>query len=704
MLQYFETLTDLSGNALLGATVTVTNYPSGSAATIYSTNGTANPIANNTVAADISGQVSFYIPDGAYVLTYVYQGTQYKVKSPVQMIDPMAFTAIADTGAANAYVVTDQRLPANLYTGLKVEVLASNTNTGASTLNVNATGAQPFHQPGGSALAAGMVQAAGIVRVEWDGTQWQLIGSQSQPFYAQTQAEINAGVVPSNTSYQPGWAPRYGVIGNGSTDDTAGMKAMLSCSSLAIVPFGLTPLISSGLTISAHCALEFQGGYGNANGALPASYVTMASSMSTGAAITLSSGSVLRGGGVIGSAANTGGGIVIAGNGAQIDRAFVQGTGGDGFRVGTATGTNCNAFRLTKCISIGNSGKGFNIHDGTSSAAANVNAGVLDTCFAQLNGSHGFYVGHAWWVLILCPLSESNTGYGMYYDGTNDTSGVPICRYPTTVGGDANEGNTAGQWFDQSYFGIFINPDGNNIPTTAVGALAGSGNRTVLCARSNLTYGFQINSSDGSYPLNVNDGTASGMTYPLEITKTTGGNNGDGSGFAVNLSGVQAGSFRVQQVAASKYGFVLSAYGTAAVDMLTGNPNVSAIYPSTDNVFACGFSSNRYTTVYATTGTINTSDAESKTQVTVLSDKEQAVAKRLKALVRRYRYKDAVAVKGEKARFHVGIIAQDVAAAFAEEGLDASEYGMFCQDKMPDGSTLSGVRYDELMAFMVAAI
>lgn len=223
MLQYFDTLTDDSGNSLLGATVTVFNYPSGTLAAVYSTNGTANPVAASTVVADITGQISFYVPDGVYSLTYVYKGSTYKVRSPVQLLDPTGFVALQDTGAANAYVITDARLPAQLYTGFKIEFKAANANTGgAATLNINGTGAVALVQPGGSTLSAGMIRTNGLVRAEYDGTSFQLYGAFNQVFYDISAGETAAGATIVNGNYPYGYVDRYGTnLIPGTTDMAA---------------------------------------------------------------------------------------------------------------------------------------------------------------------------------------------------------------------------------------------------------------------------------------------------------------------------------------------------------------------------------------------------------------------------------------------------------------------------------------------------
>ena len=128
-----------------------------------------------------------------------------------------------------------------------------------------------------------------------------------------------------------------------------------------------------------------------------------------------------------------------------------------------------------------------------------------------------------------------------------------------------------------------------------------------------------------------------------------------------------------------------------------------ALAPSADNTLSLGTSGYRWSTVYATTGTINTSDATQKEQIADLTAAELAVARRIKGLFKTFKFKDAVAAKGDGARIHVGVMAQDVQAAFVAEGLDANRYGIFCSDTVDDVTTL-GVRYEELLAFVIAAL
>jgi hypothetical protein len=130
--------------------------------------------------------------------------------------------------------------------------------------------------------------------------------------------------------------------------------------------------------------------------------------------------------------------------------------------------------------------------------------------------------------------------------------------------------------------------------------------------------------------------------------------------------------------------------------------------PFADNAYTLGTSGQRWSEVYAANGTINTSDATEKQQVRELDDAERRTAQRIKGLIRAFKWNEAVELKGDGARIHFGVMAQDVEAAFAAEGLDATKYGLFCRDTWDtlDGNsqTRLGVRYEELLAFVIGSL
>lgn len=143
--------------------------------------------------------------------------------------------------------------------------------------------------------------------------------------------------------------------------------------------------------------------------------------------------------------------------------------------------------------------------------------------------------------------------------------------------------------------------------------------------------------------------------------------------------------------------------------------------PYPNNTMALGSSGYRWTTVYATTGTINTSDANQKQDIADLDEAEKRVALAIKQKIKKFKFKDAVATKGDAARIHVGVIAQEVMAAFTAEGLDAMRYGLMCYDewqaeaeeKDSEGAVIKpakaagnsyGIRYEELLAFIIGAM
>jgi hypothetical protein len=127
-----------------------------------------------------------------------------------------------------------------------------------------------------------------------------------------------------------------------------------------------------------------------------------------------------------------------------------------------------------------------------------------------------------------------------------------------------------------------------------------------------------------------------------------------------------------------------------------------------DNLVDLGKVAARFDDIYATNGTIQTSDQNEKQDIEELTEAETRVAVACKGLLRKFRWKSSVEAKGDEARTHFGIIAQDLQAAFAAEGLDAGDYAMFTSSTWTNDEgeeqTRLGVRYSELLAFIIGGI
>jgi hypothetical protein len=234
-----------------------------------------------------------------------------------------------------------------------------------------------------------------------------------------------------------------------------------------------------------------------------------------------------------------------------------------------------------------------------------------------------------------------------------DASGTPYSKISGVLGNvyiqadDANE--IADSKIDFRVDGIqraIIDASGNLL----VGKTSSNSASVGVEARANGTL-FATKAS--SNPAGFNRTTSDGAIVNFYKDNSTVGSIGNGSSTSIYIAGnTQANSN-------------LAFGGT------------SLIYPTVDNVSDLGASSLRFDDVYATNGTIQTSDANEKQDIAELSDAEQRVAVAAKGLMRKFRWRDAVEAKGDDARTHFGIIAQDLQAAFAAEGLDAGDYAMF---------------------------
>lgn len=107
----------------------------------------------------------------------------------------------------------------------------------------------------------------------------------------------------------------------------------------------------------------------------------------------------------------------------------------------------------------------------------------------------------------------------------------------------------------------------------------------------------------------------------------------------------------------------------------------NASFECTDEM-TLGSASRLWGTVYSTDGTINTSDERKKQEI---KDIDERVFKAwAKVEFKQFLFKSSYEKKGDNARIHIGLIAQQVKAAFESEGLDGFKYGLLCYDEWDD--------------------
>ena len=217
-----------------------------------------------------------------------------------------------------------------------------------------------------------------------------------------------------------------------------------------------------------------------------------------------------------------------------------------------------------------------------------------------------------------------------------------------------------------------------------------------------------------SQPFNKTSGTGFAVAHDGYFSVTRNGtvayfnrNTSDGDIVDFRKDGTSVGSI------GTAGGDLYIGTGDTVLAFLDGGDFIAPWNTSTnayrDNAVDLGTTSGRFDDIYATNGTIQTSDRNEKQDIAELSDAEQRVAVAAKGLLRKFRWISSVEENGDDARIHFGIIAQDLQDAFTAEGLDAGRYAMFISSTWTDEETGEertrlGVRYSELLAFIISAI
>ena len=215
----------------------------------------------------------------------------------------------------------------------------------------------------------------------------------------------------------------------------------------------------------------------------------------------------------------------------------------------------------------------------------------------------------------------------------------------------------------------------------------------------------------------------------------------DGTVILIQYSGGDAG-----YIGTSNSGDLYIGNSGTGVLFAGGSNGILPINPSNtvlrDNAIDLGSGSYRFDDIFATNGSIQTSDENEKQNIASLTSAEITAATAISKLFKTFKWKDKVSAKGDDARTHTGVIAQQVQTAMSDAGLDASKYAFWCsntwwekdvevaaveadeeklikaqdaftrtdtydtKEEAPEGATertRMGVRYPELLAFIGAA-
>lgn len=114
----------------------------------------------------------------------------------------------------------------------------------------------------------------------------------------------------------------------------------------------------------------------------------------------------------------------------------------------------------------------------------------------------------------------------------------------------------------------------------------------------------------------------------------------------------------------------------------TGGGAAKHLTPLEDNATSAGSATNRYSVVFAGSGSISTSDEREKQDIESIPD--AVLDAWAEVEFKQYRWQHAFADKGDQARIHFGFIAQQIKTTFETHGIDGTRFGLLCHDAWGD--------------------
>lgn len=269
-----------------------------------------------------------------------------------------------------------------------------------------------------------------------------------------------------------------------------------------------------------------------------------------------------------------------------------------------------------------------------------------------------------------------SSGSGFFIQTLNDakTAGTNRMKIDHTTGDISiykDNGSTQGVYWDASSGDLLVGKTTTDI-ATAGHVLYGSGVATFT--------------RDGSAALRLNRLTSDGEILDIKRSGTT-----------LGTLGAHGGDLYVGHGDTT-----LKFYAAGDAILPRGTDGAAR-----NGIIDLGNAGSKFNDIFATNGTIQTSDESEKQQIASLTDAEITAAKAISALFKTFKWNDSVASKGDAARTHTGVIAQQVEQALTNAGLNAGDYAFFINGTWTDDDGVEqsskGIRYAELLSFIGAA-
>jgi hypothetical protein len=190
---------------------------------------------------------------------------------------------------------------------------------------------------------------------------------------------------------------------------------------------------------------------------------------------------------------------------------------------------------------------------------------------------------------------------------------------------------------------------------------------------------FSFNEGNKFRVYDANDGADNTSYFGFNNIKSGGRDYGEARVSESLAKGAGFNAYGKADSTSNAGAFLLYAVDASGASKYVKLDKTFAFMPNDTGVQNLGSATSKWGTVYASTATINTSDRNYKQQISAIDDRVLDAWSEMNYC--QFKFNDAVEAKGDHARFHIGLISQEIQEAFERHGLDAMQYGLICYDK-----------------------